>query len=205
MNRTTLFAVLVVAGLSGLGGYLAFFNGARNDSGEFTVPVKIETAEIGGPFELVDHTGKKITDRDFLGRYTLVYFGYIFCPDVCPTSLQHLVDALDLLPQEISDRVTPLFVSVDPDRDQPSQLAEYVELFHPKLVGATGTREQIDAMAKGYRAGYRLNKQSPDDMDYSVDHTSLTYLMGPDGKYIKHFPYGMTGDVMAKRIEQLVK
>jgi protein SCO1/2 len=160
---------------------------------------------VGGPFELTNHFGEAVTEKDFAGQYMLVFFGYTYCPDVCPTALSDMSVALDLLGEEKAEKITPLFISVDPARDTPDHLAEYVSFFHPKTIGLTGTEEQIKKVAREYRVYYRLNEPSADDpLDYLVDHTGIVYLMGPDGKLVTHFSHGTPPDKMAERLGQLL-
>lgn len=155
-------------------------------------------ALIGGPFTLTDHTGATRVAADFEGRPMLVYFGYTYCPDVCPTGLQTLSDALDRL-GEVGEQIQPVFITVDPERDTPAVMAGYVQHFHPRLVGLTGTKAQIDQVTEAYRIYYA--KQGEGE-DYLVDHSTYTYLMGPDGEYLTHFSHGVTADEMAERIRQ---
>lgn len=164
--------------------------------------------EPRGPFSLVDHNGQNVTDKDYRGKFMLVFFGYTFCPDVCPTELQAISDTLDLLGAD-SKRVQPLFISVDPERDTPEMLAGYVTAFHPDLIGLTGTPEQVAAAAKSYYARY--NKMSSltegeegDDEYYLVGHTSSTYLIGPNGRDLHVFNYGDAPEVMAERIQHFI-
>lgn len=160
---------------------------------------------VGGPFELVDHNGNVVTDKDFGDQYLLIFFGYTYCPDVCPTALSDMSVALDLLGEEKAEKLTPLFISVDPARDTPEHLAEYVSFFHPRTVGLTGTEEQVKKVAREYRVYYRLNEPQPEDpQDYLVDHTAIVYLMGPDGKLVTHFSHGTSPDAMAERLGQLL-
>ena len=159
---------------------------------------------IGGPFTLTDHTGKTVTDQDFRGKYILIYFGYTFCPDVCPTSLSTMGEALDRLSPEELDKLVPIFVSVDPERDTIEVLASYVPNFHDKLIGMTGTPEQIKAAARAYKAYYaKVNEDDPDG-NYLMDHSSITYLMGPDGKYVTHFNHGTAAEKMAARLSEIL-
>ena len=140
---------------------------------------------IGGPFSLTDQNGNPVRDTDFRGKFMLVYFGYGFCPDVCPTELQNIAAALD----ELGDKakaVQPIFITVDPERDTPKFLADYVPSFYPRLIGLTGTREQIDKVAKEYRV-YYAKVESDSAGDYLVDHTSYVYLMGRDGGFLTMF------------------
>ncbi len=144
------------------------------------------SALIGGPFTLVDQDGQTRTEADFLGSYALVYFGYTYCPDACPTALGIMSEALNRLDEEQLAKVQPVFISFDPERDTVEALKGYVPLFHPKLIGLTGTLEQTKAAAKAYRV-YYAKVESEEQNDYLVDHSSYIYLMSPEGKFIKHF------------------
>jgi protein SCO1/2 len=135
---------------------------------------------LGGPFELVNQAGQPVTERDFAGRWLLVYFGFTYCPDVCPTELGTIASALDAMGPQ-GDSVTPILITIDPQRDTPAQLADYVSRFHPRLQGLTGTPEQIAAAARRYRV-YFARVQRPDMTDYVMDHSSFIYLVGPDAK-----------------------
>lgn len=157
-------------------------------------------ALIGGPFSLVGHTGKRVTDKDYRGRYMLVFFGYTFCPDVCPAGLQVMTEALERIGPEKAKRVQPLFISVDPERDTPEQLALYVKSFHPSLVGLTGTPDEIAAAARAYRAIYRRVKDEKSKAGYSVDHSTFFYLMDPNGEFVTHFTHATPVDVLAEKL-----
>ena len=163
-------------------------------------PSAARAASIGGPFELVDHTGRTVTDESFDDRYLLVYFGYAYCPDVCPTELLIMGQAMDEL-GDLAEDVQPLFVTVDPVRDTADALAAYVPSFHPRLVGLTGSDEQIRATAKAYRVYYRLNEPDEDGA-YLVDHTSYIYFMDADGDYVTHFVFGQGPEKMAEIIRK---
>ena len=145
-------------------------------------------ATVGGPFSLLDHTGKRVTDADFRGRYMMVYFGFTFCPDVCPAGLQLMAAAIDAAGAK-GLRVTPIFVTVDPERDTPEQLARYVPSFHPRLVGLTGSLAEIQAVAKAYRVYYQKVKDERSSAPYTMDHTSIIYLMDPQGRFVTHFTH----------------
>ena len=146
-------------------------------------------AEVGGPFELAAHTGETVTDRDFRGKHLLIFFGYTYCPDVCPTTLQQVSLALDEL-GALADAVQPLFISVDPERDTAESLADYVAAFHPRIVGLTGTPEQIAKAAEAYRAYYKKAGETEEgDEDYLMDHTAFLYLMGPEGEFIEVYDH----------------
>lgn len=147
----------------------------------------VPAVTIGGPFELVNQSGRTVSDADFRGRWMLVYFGYTYCPDVCPTELANMAVALDGLGEEAA-RVVPVFVTVDPERDTPAVLAEYVPLFGDRFVGLTGSRAQVDAAMKAYRV-FAARTESPASADYLMDHSSYVYLIGPDGKFVAMFRY----------------
>ena len=170
---------------------------ARNSGGGLS---RIAGAvQVGGPFELVDDTGAAVTDRSFGDRHKLIFFGYTFCPDVCPTELARMASALDQLDETEVARLQPLFVTIDPERDSPELMADYVALFHPDIVGLTGSAEQIAEIARAYRVFYA--KAETDDPDYYLmDHSSFTYFMAPDGSNIAVFPYNTAPDEMADAI-----
>ena len=165
------------------------------------------TAKVGGAFELIDQSGQTRTQADFAGRHMLVYFGFTYCPDVCPTSLAIMSQGLDLLEAEagsLEDRVVPIFVTVDPARDDVEAMAAYAEHFHPRLVALTGSDAQIAAAAKAYRVYYR-KVDDPSASEYLVDHSSFIYLMGPDGTYVSHFAHNATPQEIAERLKGFLK
>jgi len=153
---------------------------------------------IGGPFTLTDQDGRRVTDKDFAGRFMLVYFGYTFCPDVCPTELNTISLALQQLGTRV--RLVPVFVTIDPKRDTPEALKAYLASFGPDFVGLTGSDADIAAVAKEYRVYYKKAEGSDPD-NYAMDHTSLLYLIGPDGKLIALFRTGATPDDIAAGIK----
>ncbi|GAV73571.1 SCO1-SenC domain-containing protein [Cephalotus follicularis] len=148
-------------------------------------------AAIGGPFSLINHDGKHVTDKDFLGKWTIIYFGFTHCPDICPDELQKLAAAVDKIKEKTRIDIVPVFISVDPERDTVEQVREYVKEFHPKLVGLTGNPDEIKKVARAYRVYYM--KTAEEDSDYLVDHSIVMYLMGPDMKFVKFF--GKNNDV----------
>jgi protein SCO1 len=158
---------------------------------------------VGGPFTLEDGNGKQVTDRDFRGKYLLVYFGYTFCPDVCPTTLTEAADALDRLGPK-ADRLQPLFITVDPKRDTPAVVKQYAAAFSPRLIGLTGSPEQIAQVAKEYRVYYAEHRTGPGPGDYTMDHSSILYLMGPDGRFIAPIRADETGAEMAAEIARFM-
>jgi cytochrome oxidase Cu insertion factor (SCO1/SenC/PrrC family) len=155
-------------------------------------------ALIGGPFTLTDQHGARVTEQDFAGRFMLVYFGYTFCPDVCPTSLTVMAAALDELPDAQADQVVPILITVDPARDTVEQLAAYAPLFHPRLVALTGSEEEVREAARAYRVYYHVPEEDGDA--YLVDHSTFVYLMGPDGSYRTHFGIDAAPEAMAEAI-----
>lgn len=157
-------------------------------------------ALIGGPFELVDHEGRPALEESFRGRLMLVYFGYTWCPDVCPTELQAMSAALDLLGAE-AKAVAPIFITVDPERDTPQVMADYREHFHPSFAALTGTTQQVAAAAKAYRIFYAKAKTERPD-EYLMDHSSFVYLMDRKGGYLTHFAPSTTPEAMAARIRE---
>ena len=154
---------------------------------------------VGGPFELTDQAGHTRTERDFRGRLMLVYFGFTYCPDICPTDLQAIALALDKLGAD-AERVQPLFVTVDPERDTVQHLAEYVPLFHPRLIGLTGSLEAIRKAASAYKVYFAKVPVGKEANDYTVDHTAFIYLMDRDGNYLGFFPPGTSADRMVEII-----
>lgn len=155
-------------------------------------------APVGGPFDLTDQAGHRRTDADFRGKLVVLYFGYTYCPDVCPTELQSISLALDKL-GEAAEAVQPLFITVDPERDTPARLAEYVSSFHPRLIGLTGSLADIKRTAIAYRTFFIKNSATTSG-EYSVDHTGFIYLVGKDGKYAGFLPPDVTPDVIADAI-----
>ena len=158
-------------------------------------------ALIGGEFSLTNHQGLPVTDQDFLGKYMIVYFGYTYCPDVCPMDLQIMADAIRLLSPEELDQLNPVFVSIDPERDTVDVMAEYVNYFHDDMIGLTGTLDQVDKIKKAYRV---YAAKADDSEDYLVDHTSYTYFMGKDGTLLKHFNHGEDPEIMAATMSSLM-
>jgi protein SCO1/2 len=149
---------------------------------------------IGGPFSLIDHTGRSVTDADYRGKIMMIYFGYTFCPDVCPTTLGNMAQAFDLLTPEEQAQVVPIFITVDPERDTVDQIAQYVDAFSPAFVGLTGSPEQVAPVLKEFRV--YAHKVDTSDGNYSVDHSSIIYVMDKKGRYATHF----SGEVAPKDI-----
>jgi protein SCO1/2 len=190
--------VVIFAGflLGALGGAAALIltSGAQSPQVETT-----GTALIGGPFTLVDQNGKTVSDRDFRGKYMLIFFGFTHCPDICPAELQVMSAALDALGPK-ADEVVPIFVTLDPERDTPEAVGAYVKNFGKNFVGLTGSPAAIDNAAKIYRVTYSKFEYKDKDgkYGYSIDHSALIYLMHRNGKYLSHFTYGTPAAKMAE-------
>ncbi|WP_423606222.1 SCO family protein [Sphingomonas sp. MS122] len=161
-------------------------------------------ASIGGPFTLVDGDGKTVKDGDFAGKYRIMYFGYTFCPDVCPVDVQNIGGAMKLLDKQkpaLSARIVPIFVTVDPARDTPKVVKEFTQAFYPRMVGLTGTPAQVDAAAKAYRVPY-AKRETPSG--YLMDHGRQAYLMGPKGEPIALLPQDQNPQAIVAEIERWI-
>jgi len=158
-------------------------------------------ADVGGPFQLTDQHGKRVSDKDFRGRYMLIYFGYSFCPDVCPTTLAVMAQALDKLGDR-SRRVTPIFITIDPERDTPKVLDDYMKAFGPNFVGLTGSAAEIKDAEKKYRV--YAAKKPLEGGNYGMDHSSVIYLMGPEGKMVSFYDEAVSPDDLAKDLKQKI-
>lgn len=157
--------------------------------------------EIGGPFTLVNHNGQTVTEQDVFAEPALVYFGYTFCPDVCPIDNARNAEAVDIL-EEMGHQVNPVFITIDPARDTPEVLADYAPFMHERMIGLTGTEEQVRAAAKAYRVFYQ--KQEGDDEFYLMNHTTMTYLVLPKYGFVEFFRRDETGAQVAERVSCFV-
>ena len=167
-------------------------------------PPPLAGATIGGPFALTDQNGRRITDRDFVGKYRIMYFGYTSCPDVCPTDMQTLGAAmrqLDSSDPALSRRIVPVFVTVDPARDTPAALKMFVSAFYPRMIGLTGTPADIAKVAHEYRVFYQAQPRDADG-NYTVQHSDQAILFGPDGKPIVIVPVQETPKAVETTLEQ---
>ncbi|NCM96869.1 MAG: SCO family protein [Rhodobacterales bacterium] len=194
-------ALAVTALLVAVSVWAAFFRGA-NDVFAACRSGSTAGADIGGPFSLIDETGAAVTDRDVLIKPSLVYFGYTFCPDVCPVDNARNADAVDLLDQ-MGIEVTPVFISIDPKRDTPEALADFTDALHPRMIGLTGSPDQIKAASMAYKTYYKV--QNPDDEYYLVDHSTFTYLMLPGVGFAEFFKRDATAEAMAEAVACFVK
>nr|TFG54511.1 MAG: SCO family protein [Hyphomicrobiales bacterium] len=195
---------ILLAGAVAAGSLLWGLGKIRREGG----PIVVTTgeAEIGGPFSLIDQNGIRRSDQDFRGRYMLVFFGFTYCPDICPTTLAVLSAALnDIGP--LAEDIVPIFISVDPERDTPGNLKPYLAAFGSQFVGLTGTREETDNAVGVYRAYYRIVGGEGDDRgdDYLVDHTSIIYLMDREGKFVTNYDLNMGPGVIAADLRKRIR
>lgn len=199
MRKQNVGAALVAALLAAFAAVPAGAEQSTRSAAELMDAVMWNREPIGGAFTLSDQAGSARTDADFRGRLLLVYFGFTTCPDICPTDLQEITLALDALGAD-GDVVQPLFVTLDPTRDTPAHLAEYVKGFHPRLVALTGSADSIQATAAAYRVYHRRVVTGPKPDDYTIDHSAFIYLIGRDGQYLGFFPPGTPADRMTGMI-----
>ncbi len=176
-------------GLLGAGSWLALH---REEAG----------VQIGGPFRLQAADGREVTDADFRGRWMLVYFGYTHCPDACPTALQDMANALDTLGPEAKKKVAVLFITVDPERDTPAVMRDYVTAFDAPITGLSGTPEETAAVAKAYKVYYAKHPKAGGD--YDMDHSSVIYVMDPRGRFVANFTHETAPDAIAAKLRTLM-
>jgi cytochrome oxidase Cu insertion factor (SCO1/SenC/PrrC family) len=198
ISRQILIIIGVAFGIGALAA-VAIHDRARNLEG-----LGSKGTGVGGPFSLLNQDGKRVTEKDFLGKYMLVAFGYTYCPDICPGELQVISNAMDQL-GPVADKIVPVFISVDPQRDTVKQMHEYVHNFHPTIVGLTGTPNEIKEAAKSYRVYYKKDDSSGGGgSNYAIVHSTFIYLMNPSGEYVTHFNYGITSEELTAKLKQLV-
>ena len=197
-GRRVPWVAIAIAALLGLGiGSLAWY---LTPAGERAVA---GDATIGGPFDLVAPDGRRVTDADFADRIMVVYFGYTYCPDICPLGLQTITAAIDQLEPNERAAVVPVFISIDPARDTPEAMGEYAGLFGDDLVALTGTQAEIDEVARAYRVYHaKVPAESGDGDAYLMDHSAFMYVMGPDGEYLSHFGPKATADEVAAGLRE---
>jgi protein SCO1 len=194
-----LLIAAILAGLVilGTGAFLAL---ALRDTPRGVAGTALASA-IGGPFQLVDQNGKTVTDADLKGRWSLIYFGYTHCPDACPTALNDISIALSELGEK-RDAVRPVFITVDPERDTPESLKAYVTSFDAPILALTGTAEQVAKAAKGYRVYYAKHPEAGGD--YSMDHSSVIYVMDPEGRFTASFTHESAPEQISERLKKLI-
>jgi protein SCO1/2 len=192
------YAIAALVTVAGLIGATWWFTRASDDvfAGCRASAVGTGAASIGGPFTLVDETGKTVTDKNVITKPTLIYFGYTFCPDVCPLDNARNAEALTLL-QERGYDAQAVFISIDPERDSPQVMAEFTEIMHPDMIGLTGSLEQVKAASQAYKTYFR--KQEGDPEYYLIDHSTFTYLVLPGQGFVEFFKRDDTPEIMADR------
>jgi protein SCO1/2 len=178
--------------------------GCTNGPGAADAPLK--GATMGGPFALTDQNGRRVTDRDFAGKYRLVYFGFTFCPDVCPVDMATLAGGLRRFERsapERAARVQPIFITVDPARDTPPVLRQFVSAFHPRFIGLTGSEAEIAQVARRYRIFY--DRGAANQGGYNVNHSQMAVLYGPEGEPIAIVPHDKGPEGVAAELERWVE
>lgn len=192
----------ILTGLIGWTGSSYFYNQTSEEGSTFAVVrsgKNIGTPDLGGPFSLVDHAGAPRTDKDFRGLFMLVYFGYSFCPDICPTALQNMSEALDILGNQ-ARAIQPLFITVDPARDTVEQMASYRRNFHKSFVMLTGSESQVGSAKKAYKVYAALAPNDGSSTDDLIDHSSIVYLMDRSGKFVAHFNHETPAEEIVRGI-----
>jgi protein SCO1 len=192
LRPSMIFGIAILLLAAALGGY-ALWSSRTMSTGS-------GVALVGGPFTMVNHKGATVTDLDFRGKPMLLFFGFTFCPDICPTELQVMTAAIVELGEAGKD-IQPILVTIDPARDTPEVLANYVSNFGDNVVGLTGSGEQVAAMAQAYRVFYAKQENPKDPANYLMDHSSIIYLMGVDGKFLKHFSYTTDAKALAEGLK----
>jgi protein SCO1/2 len=161
------------------------------------------TITIGGPFTLTAPGGTAVTDQTYAGKWLLVYFGFTFCPNTCPTALLEIATALRELGPD-AGKLQPLFITIDPQRDTPAVMEKYTQSFHPAIIGLTGTQQQIATVTKEYGAYYAPHRTGPGASDYTFDHSTYLYLMDPQGKFVRGFDADTPGEHIAATLRELM-
>ena len=198
------FKYICTAAMTALSMSLAGCNSPASPSIE---EAPLSGATIGGPFELTGTDGRTVRWSDFDGQYRIMYFGYAYCPDVCPTDVQRMSQGLRQFEQAypgLGAKVQPIFITIDPERDDRAVVAQFVANFHPRLIGLTGTPEQIKAAADAFRVFYSKG-ETPESGNYLMEHSAITYLFGPDGQPIATLPTDLGADAVAAELARWVR
>ena len=194
---------VTLIGAASLMGFIYFLDQRKVKDRKKLQRAAIGKMAIGGPFSLITHERKPVTDQDFRGQWVLIYFGFTHCPDICPEELEKLAEVTETLRKQKTDgkhSFQPLFVSVDPDRDTPELISKYIKDYSPHFIGLTGTREQIGEMCKHYRVYFSQGPKIGDD--YIVDHAIIMYLINPDGEFVDYYGRNKTAKEVSFAIEQ---
>ncbi|KAL0030687.1 hypothetical protein WJX77_002157 [Trebouxia sp. C0004] len=189
------FASLGLTGITAAG-LVYYYQHIKEQKKDATRTLSAGKAAIGGPFDLADGDGNTFTEKDLLGEFALLYFGFTFCPDICPDELEKMAKAVNSL-EQAGKSIQPVFISIDPERDSPKQVKQYVKEFHPKMLGLTGTIKQVKDAAKAYRVYFTKTDESK---DYLVDHSIIMYLIDPKGDFVSFYGKNYTADQLATAI-----
>ena len=190
-----------------MGAVILSLAGCNSDRGPPLAEAPLHGASIGGPFELTGTDGKTVRWSDFDGKYRIVYFGFTYCPDICPTDVQRFSQGLRAFEQaepDLGAKVQPIFITIDPDRDNPAVVAEFIANFHPRLIGLTGTPEQIKTAADAFRVFYSKG-ETPESGNYLMEHSAITYLFGPDGQPIATLPTDLGAEAVTEELAKWVR
>ncbi|KAJ03931.1 SCO family protein [Sulfitobacter mediterraneus] len=196
MNRTIAITAAAAAAALLLGTYLVT-SGSKSDDKFAQCRSAAVAGELGGPFELVNGQGQTVTDKEVITQPTLIYFGYTYCPDVCPLDVDRNASAIEIL-EERGTLVTPVFISIDPARDTPEVVGEFAEVMHPRMIGLTGSEAQVKAASTAYRTYYKAHEAVDDE--YLVDHSTFSYLVMPEEGFVEYFRRETTPEQMADKI-----
>lgn len=198
LRRLLMIVVLALASSFAISWGLRFVNFGSRPLPKTTTS---GAAAIGGPFRLVATNGEVVTDRTYRGKWVLIFFGYTFCPDVCPTALSNMTVAMEKLGSEAAE-LQPLFITVDPERDTRDVLTEYLKSFDPRIVGLTGTQAQIGGVVREYRVYVAQQRSKASDKEYLISHSGYIYLMDPDGKFVNVIRGGEDGESIAASLRR---
>lgn len=197
------FLSLGLTAATGAGLMLWFQNVQREKLKAVTTKTEsVGKAAIGGPFDLIDQNGKPFTEKNLLGKFALVYFGFTFCPDICPDELEKMAQAINSIDKELGYELQPVFISIDPERDTVPQVKEYVREFHPRMIGLTGPIEKVKEAARQYRVYYT---KTNDTEDYLVDHSIIMYLIDPQGAFVTFYGKNFTAEQLASSLSEHIR
>ena len=201
-NRKILAVSVTVFGAASLMGFIYYLDQQKVKNRRKLQRAAVGKMAIGGPFSLITHEKKPVTDKDFQGKWLLIYFGFTHCPDICPEELEKLAEVTEILYKQKNKQqpFQPVFVSVDPERDTPELITKYLKDYSPHFIGLTGTREQVGDMCKHYRVYFSQGPRVGDD--YIVDHAIIMYLINPNGEFVDYYGRNKNAKEVASAIEQ---
>lgn len=200
MNRTIALSALAAAAVF-LGATIWAITRVSDEDQFASCRSSTVAGDLGGPFELVDAKGETVTDKDVIKEPTLIYFGYTFCPDVCPLDVDRNAHAVEIL-EERGKMVTPVFISIDPARDTPEVVGEFADAMHPRMIGLTGSQEQVKQASQAYRTYYKAHP--PEDGEYLVDHSTFSYFVMPEVGFVEYFRRELSPEELADKMQCFV-